>query len=81
VFSRDDTGAAIHGNQLARFQATSRIYRAHHSWDAVLARHLGYVWPDASRRRLWLVPPDSQAARVEAAYVDLSRPASETLTI
>jgi len=43
VFSRDDTGAAIHGNQLARFQATSRIYRAHHSWDAVLARHLGCV--------------------------------------
>jgi len=37
VFGRDDTGAAIHGNQLARFQATSRIYRAHHSWDAVLA--------------------------------------------
>ena len=36
---------------------------------------------DCADSVFWLVPPDPQAARVEAAYVDLSRPARETLTI
>jgi hypothetical protein len=35
---------------------------------------------DCADSVFWLVPPDPQAARVEAAYVNFSRPASEALT-
>src|ERR1700736_266310 len=35
---------------------------------------------DCADSDFWLVPADPQAARVEAAYVDFSRPASEALT-